>query len=97
MDLFREGLQQAFELIRTFDSEVFGAALRSLWVSALAVGLATAAGLPLGTALARIAFPGRRFFVLAFRTGMAFPTVFIGIVCYALLFLYIYIKIYIKN
>lgn len=84
MELIWEGLQDAFRLLLQFDPLVMDAAARSVWISALAVALATLVGLPLGTLLARISFPGRRFLVLVFRASMALPTVFIGIVCYAL-------------
>jgi len=84
MDLIWEGFQDAIQLLVHFDPTVLDAAARSLWISTLAVGLAALAGLPLGTLLARISFPARRFVVLVCRAGMAFPTVFIGIVCYAL-------------
>ena len=84
MDLIWEGFQEAFRLLLHFDPLVLDAAVRSVWISLLAVGLATLAGLPLGTLLARISFPARALVVLVFRASMAFPTVFIGIVCYAL-------------
>ncbi len=84
MNLIWEGFQDAFRLLLHFDPLVLDAAARSLWISVLAVGLATLVGLPLGTLLARISFPARGFVVLAFRAGMALPTVFVGIVCYAL-------------
>lgn len=63
---------------------VFSAAWRSLWISSLAVALATLIGLPLGTWLARSKFRGRGLVVLAFRAGMALPTVFVGMVCYVM-------------
>jgi tungstate transport system permease protein len=85
MELLWEGIHQAFRLLLSGDSLVLDAAARSIWISLVAVALAAALGLPLGTMLARIAFPGRQLVVLAFRAGMAFPTVFVGIVCYAVL------------
>ncbi|MHC4178336.1 MAG: ABC transporter permease [Planctomycetota bacterium] len=85
MELIWEGFQEAIRLVSRFDPLVMGAAARSAWISTLAVGLAALAGLPIGSALARVAFPGRSWVVLAFRAGMAFPTVFVGLVCYALL------------
>jgi tungstate transport system permease protein len=84
MDLIREGFRESFLLLVHFDPLVIDAALRSLWISLAAVGLASLIGVPLGTFLARMSFPARGVVVLAFRAGMAFPTVFIGIVCYAL-------------
>ena len=83
MDLIWEGVGEAFDLLIDWDPQVIDAAARSLWISVLAVALATIAGLPLGTLLARISFPGRSFVVLVFRASMAFPTVFVGMVCYA--------------
>ncbi len=83
MDLIWESFREALALIRRFDPSVTNAAARSLWISTTAVGLAALAGLPVGTGLARHSFPGYRLVVLAFRAGMSFPTVFIGIVCYA--------------
>lgn len=84
MNLIWEGLREAFYLVYTFDPLVIGAAWRTLWISSLAVALSTAMGLPLGTMLARLAVPGGKTFVMLARTSMAVPTVFIGIVGYAM-------------
>ena len=84
MNLIWESLHEAFRLIITADSMVVGAALRSVWISGLAVCAAAAVGLPLGTMLARLRLPLRRTIVLLFRAGMAVPTVFVGLVCFAL-------------
>jgi len=84
MTLLWESLQEAIRLITSGDPLVYGAAMRSVWISALAVACAALIGLPLGTLLARLCFPGRRWFVLLFRAAMAVPTVFVGLVCYAL-------------
>ncbi len=84
MELIWDGLAEAFRLIATFDPLVRGAALRTLWVSLTSVAIATAIGLPFGTALARIDFAGRGVVVLALRASMAVPTVFVGILCYSL-------------
>lgn len=85
MNSIWEGFQDAFRLLLQFDSLVIDAAVRSVWISSLAVGLATLIGLPLGIFLAKIHFPARELVVMLFRVGMALPTVFIGIVCYSLL------------
>lgn len=84
MDLFGEGIREAFGLLVDGDPLVWDAALRSVWVSAFAVALATLVGLPVGTWLARVAFFGRGLLVMVFRAGMAFPTVFVGLMTYAL-------------
>ena len=84
MQLIWEGLQQAVQLVLEGDPRVFAAAWRSIWISTLAVTLATLCGLPLGMWLAGARFPGNRLMVLVFRVGMALPTVFVGVLCYAL-------------
>jgi len=85
MELIWEGLTEAYWLLITLDPLVMGAALRTLWISTLAVALATAFGLPAGTVLGRVRFPGRQLVVMACRAGMAVPTVFIGIIGYLLM------------
>ena len=84
MELIRQGFIEAFWLLVGLDHQVIDAAFRSLWISALAVLLATSVGLPVGLLLARRNFLGQPLFVLLARVGMALPTVFIGLVCYAL-------------
>jgi tungstate transport system permease protein len=84
VQLLWEGLQQAAQLVWQGDREVLGAALRTLWISGMAVALATLLGVPLGMGLARTRFWGQRGVVLLVRAGMALPTVFVGTVCYAL-------------
>lgn len=83
--MIREGLTEAFSLLRNGDAAVVDAAVRSVWVSALAVSAASVAGISIGLLLARKAVPGRRLLVVIARVGMAVPTVLIGLVCFALL------------
>ena len=85
MELLWDGIVEAARLLTSFEPLVMDAAWRSLWVSSLAVLAAALIGLPVGTLLARRPFWGRGFVVLAARVGMAMPTVFIGVVGYALL------------
>ena len=85
MQLLWDGLRQAIELVLSGDRMILSAAGRTIWISVCAVGLATLIGLPLGVWLARNRFPGNRIVVLAFRVGMALPTVFVGMVCYAVM------------
>ena len=84
MDLLWEGFREAIRLLSRGDALVLSAAVRSIWISSFAVGLATIIGLPVGTLLARVSFPGRGLVVLGLRAAMAFPTVLIGILCYAM-------------
>ncbi|MDP6153426.1 MAG: ABC transporter permease [Phycisphaeraceae bacterium] len=84
MHLLWDGLIEASKTVAAFDPLVMHAALRTLWVSGLAVTLAALVGVPLGTMLARVRFPGRQFVVVICRGSMALPTVFVGLVCYSL-------------
>ncbi len=83
MPLITDGLSEAVRLIFSADPQVVAAALRSIWISVVAVALAATVGLPLGAWLARSQFRGNRLVVLVFRAAMALPTVFIGVLCYA--------------
>ena len=83
--MIREGLRDAVSLLRAADPAVLDAAIRSVWVSAVAVGLASLLGISGGLLLARKAIPGRRLIVLLARVGMSVPTVLIGLVCFAML------------
>jgi tungstate transport system permease protein len=80
-----EGLAKAVNLLASGDAETFSA----VWATLLATGQAMAAalvlGLPLGFALGYFSFPGKRLCRLGFDTLMAFPTVVIGLLVYALL------------
>ena len=84
MELIWEGFSDALGMIISGEPLVFSAAWRSLWISSSAVALAMLIGLPLGTWLARVQFRGNALIVLAFRAGMALPTVFVGMMCYAM-------------
>lgn len=84
MELIWQGLREAIQLVVSGDPLILGAALRTIWISCLAVLLATVLGVPIGVGLARSKFPGNRLIVLLFRAGIALPTVFVGMVCYAL-------------
>ncbi|MBT7862257.1 MAG: ABC transporter permease [Gemmatimonadetes bacterium] len=84
MGFFLEGLGEAAQALLHLDPQVYAAAWRSLWISSLALSLATCIGVPLGIALARTSSPGSRLMVIAIRASMALPTVFIGILCYGM-------------
>lgn len=84
MQLIWEGIREAWSLIVAGDPLILDAAMRSACISSVAVALATIVGLPMGVGLARWRFRGRRLVVLLVRVGMALPTVFVGMVCYAL-------------
>lgn len=83
--MIRDGISDALQLLLQRDPSVIDAAVRSLWVSVLAVSLASLIGIGLGLLLARKAFPGRRLLVVLSRVGMSVPTVLIGLLCFAVL------------
>ncbi len=83
MELIWDSLRQALHMIFTADPTVLDAGFHSLWISGVAVTGAGVVGLPLGALLARVRFPARRIIITLFRAGMAVPTVFIGLVCFA--------------
>ena len=85
MQLLWDGLTEALQLIIHFDQQVVDAALRSLWISVIAVCIAAVLGVSIGSLLARCRFFGRSAVVLLFRAGMGVPTVLIGLLCFALL------------
>ncbi len=79
MDLIGEGLIRALRLLVTGDAEVAGVTWRSLEISGAATLLSLLAGMPLGTALALLRFPGRGFVVSLVNTGMGLPPVVVGL------------------
>ena len=85
MQFLWEGLREAYLIIATGDPAVLDAAWRSLSISLTAVALASVCGVVIGAVLARRGFFGRGVIVVLFRAAMAFPTVFVGLVCYGLL------------
>lgn len=85
MHMIGEGIADAIGLLLQLDQAVVDAAIRSVWVSVVAVALASIAGLLLGLALAQSQIPGRRLLVVLARVGMSVPTVLIGLVCFAML------------
>jgi len=84
VELVWSGFVEALRIVASLEPSVMDAAWRSLWVSSLAVAAATVVGLPVGTVLARRHFHGHGLAVAVARAGMAVPTVFLGIVGYAM-------------
>jgi tungstate transport system permease protein len=79
MDVIWNGLVEALRLLFGGDADVYMIALRSLWVSGLALCIAVTIGVPLGGAIALNDFHGRRLVVAAINTGMAAPPVVVGL------------------
>lgn len=75
-----DGILKAFELLIQGDPQVLRITLLSLQVSGLATLISLVLGLPLGTFLALVRFPTRRFWISVINTGMALPPVVVGLV-----------------
>lgn len=85
MDFILQGFLKAIDLLVTGDPETFSAVYATLVVSAESIAASLILGLPLGFCLGHFEFTGKRLLRLAVDTGLALPTVFIGLVVYAFL------------
>lgn len=85
MNDLASALAEALRLIVTADGDVVAAVWASLRFSLASTVLASAVGIPLGTALALVPFRGRGITVAVFDTLLALPTVVVGLTVYALL------------
>jgi tungstate transport system permease protein len=79
MELIWDGLVRALGLMWSGDREVLGITWLSLKLSATATLLSLVVGIPLGTLLALVRFPGRRLVVALVNTGMGLPPVVVGL------------------
>jgi tungstate transport system permease protein len=79
VDLLREGLARALNMILRGEPQVMEIMWLSLRVSALATLLAVVAGVPLGVALGLGRFPGRRLVLAVVNAGMGLPPVAVGL------------------
>jgi tungstate transport system permease protein len=77
--LIGEGLVQAGTLLAAADPDLLGVTWLSLKVSGAATVLSLLAGMPLGTVLALVRFPGRGLVVALVNTGMGLPPVVVGL------------------
>jgi tungstate transport system permease protein len=79
MELIWNGLVRAVGLVLGGDPEVLDITWLSLRLSATATLLSLVVGIPLGTALALVRFPGRRLAIALVNTGMGLPPVVVGL------------------
>jgi len=75
-----DGIVKAFQLLIQGDPEVIQITLLSLQVSGLASIISLLLGLPIGTFLALVNFPTKRFWISMINTGMALPPVVVGLI-----------------
>jgi tungstate transport system permease protein len=79
MSLIWDGVTRAVRLVLGGDPEVLGITWLSLQISGAATLLSIVVGMPLGTALALVRFPGRALVVSLVNTGMGLPPVVVGL------------------
>ena len=85
MNFLLDSLIQALKLIFSYDPEVYLTVWTSLYVSIIAIILASFIGIPVGLAIGTCRFPGKRMVITLLNTLMALPTVVVGLVCYGFL------------
>ena len=78
-------LFDAISLMTSSDNDLLMIIGLSLWVSFIAVFVATLIGMPLGAAAALFKFPGRTILVVILNALMGLPPVVVGLVVYLLL------------
>ncbi|MCJ7721543.1 ABC transporter permease [Candidatus Bathyarchaeota archaeon] len=79
-----DGIIKAFQLIFSLDPEIYSIVFRSLYVSGLAVAMATLWSIPIAAILGLKNFRGRRFVRGSFNAFIGFPTVVLGLILYLL-------------
>ncbi len=84
MEFLFQGILQAFNLLFTGDPETYSAVGATLRASTLSMAASLAMGVPCGFVLGHLEFPGRRQARLLVDTMLSLPTVFIGLIVYAL-------------
>ena len=85
MDYFLQALGAASTLIFSFDRNIYIIVWTSLYISLVAVILASLAGIPLGLLVHFRSFPGKGMVLQLLNTLMALPTVVVGLFLYGML------------
>ena len=84
MDFILDGIYEALRLLITFDEETYFAIKTTLYSSFFSIIIALIIGMPLGFCLGYFNFFGKKFLRILSDTGLAMPTVAIGLILYAL-------------
>lgn len=79
MDIFLEGLFKAFNLLFSFDEEVYSITFLSIKLSLTATVISSILGIAAGLYLSFKDFWGKSFVISSINTGMAFPPVLVGL------------------
>jgi tungstate transport system permease protein len=85
MNFILDGFSQAIHLLTTGNSETYSAIIATVKVSSYSIGMSLFLGIPLGFFLGYFDFVGKKPIRTIVDTLMALPTVFIGLLVYALL------------
>ena len=80
-----EGLSQAFDLIVTFNKDVYTIVGLSIYCSSASTLIGSLFALPIGFMIGISRFRGRNSVITIFNTLMALPTTAVGLFCYAFL------------
>ena len=73
---------QAFELILTFDKDLYEIIFLSIKVSTIALAFSIVLGLPISALVATNNFVGKKIIKILFNSLMALPPVFVGLILY---------------
>lgn len=84
LDFILDGIYEALRLLISFDEETYFAIKTTLYSSFFSIIIALIIGMPLGFCLGYFNFFGKRFLRILSDTGLAMPTVAIGLILYAL-------------
>lgn len=82
MEYFFQALSAATSLIFSFDRDVYSIVWTSLYISLIAVVVASLVGIPLGMLVHFRTFPGKSLLLQLLNTLMALPTVVVGLFLY---------------
>ncbi len=85
MEFILQGILQAFKLLFSGDPETFSAVAATVKASGFSMAASLVLGIPLGFAIGHLRFPGRRQVRLMVDTLLCLPTVFIGLMVYAVI------------
>ncbi len=77
-----QGVIQAFQLIFSFDPNLYEIIGLSLYIAGVSLFFSMLVGIPIGAFLGLTRFPGRRLVMATLYTGMGFPPVVIGLFVY---------------
>ena len=85
MNFILDGFSQAIHLLATGHAETYSAIIATVKVSSYSIGMSLFLGIPFGFFLGYFDFVGKKPIRTIVDTLMALPTVFIGLLVYALL------------